>query len=196
MPSLAEHFYYDAGEEITSYNGPISSAIISEMAQYLRWRYAQEDRVNRKVFAIFIELAQNMSFYSNDQAVMENGNTCGLGKIVLYQTPGTFVFKCSNKISKEQEAALSGGLEIINSLDKDGLRHFKREQRDKPRKEGSKGAGIGLIQIAILSENPLETSFIHVNDEQSFFLLGISVDYEEAPHPRESKAHGIKETAR
>jgi hypothetical protein len=61
-------------------------------------------------------------------------------------------------------------------LSHDDLRKYKREAREAPQLEGSKGAGIGIIQAALTSDNPLEVDAIQVDDNFSFFSLTVKID--------------------
>ncbi|RLD77713.1 MAG: hypothetical protein DRJ10_11465, partial [Bacteroidetes bacterium] len=65
--------------------------------------------------------------------------------------------------------------EIINSLDREELREYKRQQRKlPPGKRG--GAHIGLIQVALTSANPLDIEVNPVDDDHSFFSIAVKID--------------------
>ncbi len=62
--------------------------------------------------------------------------------------------------------------EVINSLDREELREYKRQQRKLP--PGKKGgAHIGLIQVALTSSNPLDIEVNPVDDKHSFFSIAV-----------------------
>ncbi|MBT33019.1 MAG: hypothetical protein CMO01_25455 [Thalassobius sp.] len=61
-------------------------------------------------------------------------------------------------------------------MDKDDLRKLKKEQRNKPQGSRSKGAGIGLIQVALTSGNPLQMEVRQVDDQVSFFSLSVKIN--------------------
>jgi hypothetical protein len=61
-------------------------------------------------------------------------------------------------------------------MNKDELRDYKREQRSLPQGVRSKGAGIGLIQAALTSGNPLQIDSMAVDEQFTFFSLSVTIE--------------------
>ena len=67
-------------------------------------------------------------------------------------------------------------LDQIRNMDKEELRALHKERLRLGPEEGSKGAGLGLMEIARRASKPIEFEFIEVDDgEHVFFALKASV---------------------
>jgi hypothetical protein len=55
------------------------------------------------------------------------------------------------------------------------LRKLKRDLRNLPRREGHKGANIGLVDIVLKAQNPLQVEVAPINSEYSYFIISIDV---------------------
>ena len=64
---------------------------------------------------------------------------------------------------------------LIYSLYIEQLSKLKFETRRKPQAPLSKGAGIGLIQLAILSGNPLKIFFEKIDEKFSYYNIHITI---------------------
>jgi len=159
---------------LIGYKGPITDIIMAEISRDIRAKFADNQKVSRKMFAIFIELAQNILYYSAEK-VFEDGISHSIGAILITQTEDDYIFSCGNMIETEHVQEMDQHCAIINSLSKDDLRIYKREQRNKPSNARSKGAGIGLIHVAITSENLLEFDFKESDPKFSYFSLSVKV---------------------
>ena len=64
-------------------------------------------------------------------------------------------------------------IEIVNSMNKDQLKEYYQQQLRKDRPENSKGAGVGLIDIARKTDYPLNYNFIPIDEKYSFYTMTI-----------------------
>jgi hypothetical protein len=62
-------------------------------------------------------------------------------------------------------------LEHLRSLDRDELKAYYKEKLREPPEEESKGATIGLIEIARRASEPIEFDFLDIDESQAFFCL-------------------------
>ena len=62
-------------------------------------------------------------------------------------------------------------LELIRSLDKEGIKAYYKEKMKEPMAEDSKGASLGLAEIARRSSLPIEFEFMEVEEQKDFFCL-------------------------
>lgn len=172
---LANHIDQTKGSDvIIAYNGPLTSVIMSEISQDIRQKFVHNPRVCRKIFAIFIELAQNILFYSAEKTNF-GFRQDSVGAILIAQDEEHYYFVSGNKVENRYMKELLVNCNTINTLDREGLRQYKREQRIRPAKNRSKGAGIGLIQVAITSGNPLDVVFQKLDGKHTFFSLSVRV---------------------
>lgn len=174
MSLLDYYILTNQDQVLISYKGPVTPVIMAEISSDIRNKLASSPKASRKVFSVFMELAQNILYYSAEKASFANRKD-SIGMLLLKECADCFEFSCCNLVESAYVNELNANCETINSLDREELRKYRREQRNKPQNERSKGAGIGLIHVAITSENPLTFESRKVNDKFSFFSISVTV---------------------
>jgi hypothetical protein len=160
---------------VLSYKGPLTDILLAEFIRDIREKMQREDsKIGKKVFAIFMELAQNVLYYSKEENLFGE-NKDKVGTLVIVHNEDHYRLVTGNLVFKKDVPILEEKCQIINSLDRDGLREYKRQLRNAEKSEESKGAGIGLVQAALTSSNPLEVEVQDVGDNYAFFILSVSV---------------------
>lgn len=170
-----QHATIPDGKIIISYTGPVTPVVITDISRDIREKLSDDYEASRKIFAIFLELAQNIQFYSAERIQYAACND-RVGTMHVVETKDQFSVICSNTVKEEDMAVLAKGCKTLNALDSERLRRLKRIQRKRAPNEKSKGAGIGIIQAAILSNNPLKIFEHKLCSTYSFFTLSVSVD--------------------
>lgn len=161
---------------LISYKGPVTDVILSEISRDIRNKFAETPRLSKKLFAIFIELAQNILYYSSEKINFSDRRD-SVGTLLVTRIENKHLnFACGNLVENKYVDGLVESCEMINSLNREELREYKRVTRSAPRKERSKGAGIGLIQVALTSGNPLEVEVRQVDEGFSFFSISVRVN--------------------
>ena len=159
---------------LISYKGPFDEHILSVVGNYLRLLLPQEEQTSKKIFSIFMELAQNISYYSNNTDRIGTTKS-GVGTLVISESKDHFNFMTGNVVRNADVIPVLEKCEVINSLDREGLRKYKREQRNLPAGLHG-GAHIGLIQVALTSSNPLDIEVTPISNETSFFSICVKID--------------------
>jgi hypothetical protein len=172
----AYQMYSDAiDSSIISYNGPFDAQVLSVIAENIEYSLSNNPRVSKKIFKIFIELAQNISYYSAEKQKNETGNDFGVGILILKEYENYYTFSTGNLIEKSQVLHVIQKCETINMLDREKLRQYKRKLRNMP--SGVPGGGnIGLVQVALTADYPIEYSVISVEDDKSFYIVSVKVN--------------------
>jgi hypothetical protein len=154
------------------FNGPFSHSIIEEIGVAVR-NHLSADNLGKdavlNVFAVYIELAQNVKNYSAAQDLSyDDGKSC---IIIIAKRDGRYVVTSGNNVLKSDVPGLTQAIDRINSLDPAGLKKLYKEQmrRDKPAE--AVGAGLGLLEVARRSPDKLSYTFSEVDDKFSFFSL-------------------------
>ena len=163
----------DQDHILLSYKGPLTDILLAEFSRDIREKLQNVPKVGKKVFSIFMELAQNVLFYSKE--VNHFGNKDRVGTLVILQNETRYQLITGNLVYHESVPVLLEKCEIINSLDREGLREYKRSLRNSPSEGESRGAGIGLVQAALTSSNPLEVQIKELGNGFSFFILFVNV---------------------
>ena len=158
---------------ILSYKGPFTDVLLSEVSRDIRQKIQDNPKVGKKIFSIFMELAQNVLFYSKE--MNHFGNNDRVGTLVILDAGQSYLIMTGNLIFKTAIDFLQDKCEKVNSLDRDALREYKRNLRNAPKSEESRGAGIGIIHAALTSDNPLEYEIKEFGEDHAFFLLTVNV---------------------
>ncbi|WP_020526323.1 SiaB family protein kinase [Flexithrix dorotheae] len=161
--------------KVVFHSGVIDELVISHLGDQIRERFADAPKTNRKLFSIFMELTQNIFFYSAEK-ITDSDSEKRIGSVSITEEEEQYTIQCSNLVEQQYAGELEESCATIKGMDKEALRKYKREQRGKPQGERSKGAGIGLIQVAILSENNLQASIVPENEDFSRYSLDIKVE--------------------
>ena len=159
------------------YKGPFLDRVLTLMGEKISILIQDDPRLNKKVFSIFIELAQNIAYYSQERHLQNNGDdkTYGKGTFIISESQSCFTLTSANLIKESWAQEILDKSALINKLDVDGLRKLKRELRNQPRHESQMGGNIGLVDIALKAGTSLMVEIIEVDEEFSFFSLSIDV---------------------
>ncbi len=160
---------------VVSYTGPFDGQVLTTIGNNIQYAIRNHPQVTNKMFRIFIELAQNISYYSAEAIVSPDGHRSGMGILIIKELEDHFLFLTGNLAKSSEIKAVVEKIERINSLDREGLRKFKRQKRSLP--QGIHGAGnIGLIQVALSSDNPLNYKISAIDEEICFYTLAAKID--------------------
>lgn len=174
--NLFDYYSFTNNKEvIISYKGPVTEVIMAEISRDIRDKLTNKPTASRRLFSVFMELAQNILYYSAEKITFSNRND-SVGIILITEREDSYSFSCGNLVENTHLDELVSSCETINNLDRDDLRKFKREVRNNPiQSERSKGAGIGLIHVALTSRHPLEVEHRKLDEDFSFFALSVKV---------------------
>lgn len=164
------------------YSGPIAHAGIEGVAQTLRMNLEYDDTGNATkvaVFSIFIEQVQNILNYSAERlggAETESENELGFGTVAIgREADGSYFIYCGNRVYNKDTAELGRRIDELKGLSKDELKALYKERRRMEPPPGSKGAGLGLVEIARKAGKPIEYSFRKIDEIFSFFIIKVVV---------------------
>ncbi|OQX99263.1 MAG: hypothetical protein B6I24_02975 [Bacteroidetes bacterium 4572_128] len=160
---------------IISYKGPFDRHILFVIGDYIKTTIGKNSKASKKIFNIFIELAQNISYYSAEINKLDEKKEIGVGTLVIGDHKNYYTFRTGNVVKKNDIIPIINKCELINSLDRDSLRKFKREQRALPPSEND-GAHIGLIKVALTSSNPLDFQITNIDDDFSYFSISVKIN--------------------
>ena len=160
---------------LLAFHGPINLDLVSTLANYLKKIVKAEMSVQQKVFRIFIELTQNVSFYSASTFDMDDMRKIGKGWLTVDEDSNYYLIKTGNVIISEHVDILKQNCIEINKLNIDELRELKRKTRKKACIKDI-GAHIGLIHTGILSGNEIDIVTKEIDNKYSFFTIQAKID--------------------
>lgn len=161
-------------EVLISHYGPLSyeeiGYLLNKMTAILD-RYAFGITIKKKVYAAMVESLENI--YKH-QDVIDN-NTNFLPKFSLQLDDKYICLSASNSLLKSKADSLKNRLDKVNSLDKNGLKEYYKEIILSGNVSQKGGAGLGIVNIAKVTENKLEYTFEDAGAQHSYFSLKIKV---------------------
>jgi len=165
---------------VFSFSGYMSEGILYSLGEALRQKMTLEETnvtTIKKVFSVFVEQAQNIIRYSAEKVEGNVGRRIELssGIVTIGTQDDRFFIVCANVVLNEDVERLRQRLEQLQNMDHDEIKAFYKEQLREAPEEGSRGATIGLIEIARRASAPLEFDFDPIDAESSFFCLRVSI---------------------
>jgi hypothetical protein len=128
------------------------------------------------IYSISVECLENIyrHFYLPEENKLYTDNTC---IFQLFECQNHFEIIAANQILNKNINNLKLKLDNINKLDKKGLKAlYKNTMKSLINKNINNNAGIGLIEIAKLSENNIKYEFQKINNETSLFKFCIYIN--------------------
>lgn len=166
------------------YSGPIWADGIDGIAEMLLRRLEYDEMplsASQAIFSVFVEQMNNMMMYSaeKEKLVDSKGKQLEISKgiFILGITDTTYYIKTGNVVTPDRVKILKERIDFLNSLDRHDLRlYFKERIREESGDIGSKGAGIGLIEVARRSTAPIEYEFEPYKDGLQYFTMNITIE--------------------
>lgn len=167
----------DKNGVIFCYSGIISQGIIEEIGDVVRTKVEMETSQNtmEKVFGIFVEQLTNVMRYSAEKRIHQD-QTAGIGVIIVGREANKFYVTCGNLIEQDSKKRVLDYLDKIKQLDKNELKNLYKEQLHKKITPGTQGAGLGLLDMARKSSDPINYSMLDVDENYSFFSIKIFIE--------------------
>ncbi|MBE9610623.1 biofilm regulation protein kinase SiaB [Chitinilyticum piscinae] len=159
------------------FNGPFSASLIEEIGLALRHHLenvAASPSAVMDVFSVYIEMTQNIRHY-----VRENGLPDELTRatvVISQREDGHYLVSAGNKLLPADGERLLQRVRELASMDKAALKAAYKEQMRQPRDPAATtGAGLGLIDMARRSSEPLAASLQVLPDAMAFFSLEVVI---------------------
>lgn len=162
------------------YVGPISQNLLTDIMAMLEQKMSLEQASRAtilRVFSVIVEKVQNIIHYADEETMppilehTQSEPTLRQGIIAIgYENQHYFVLS-GNVVDNSKMPILRKKLTKIQAMDKVELKHYYLEKRRKEPKNGSKGAGLGFIEMARRASQPIEFDFRTLDEHSSFFSL-------------------------
>ncbi len=155
------------------YSGFMTEQILTGIAQALKSKMAIEEtdkQVAKGVFSILVEQVQNVIRYSAEYDPPDDATSeLRYGVLIVGKINELFHVTCGNLIRIQDVERLGENLSEVQAMDKDELKAKYKETLKGETPEGSKGAGVGFLDIARRARHGFEFDFHPVNGYHSYF---------------------------
>ena len=168
-------------EFVLSYSGYVSEDILRAVGDTLRARLSNHiDNHNqiRNIFSIFVELMQNIIRYGDDgpqPTAKEGDDKPSFGIVLVSQSGGHLSVMAGNFVTDEEASSLSKRIESLAASSADELRQMYRDKLREPVEATSKGASLGLIEIARRASLPLTCETMKNPNGHNLFMIKATV---------------------
>jgi len=154
--------------DIFKYEGIITQNVIATALDNIE--SSVHTKLVPKISTIAIEYCQNMMNYSKDE-IEGSREIHPHGLIhIEYLDSGIYKITAKNIISIEDKEKIEPKLKDIQSLDKAGIKKRYRELRKSGENTHEKGGGIGLYEIAKMSDE-ISYEFVSINKDKFYFIM-------------------------
>jgi hypothetical protein len=185
MPELELLEYYKkmcARNIVLDFQGAISQEMLVGMAELIKHKFTQDlgrGGMVKKIFSVFIEMAQNIAHYSAEKVHLDNHpNGVGAGIIVVTEENKSYIITSGNLVNMGNIQGVTKHCDTINGMDALTLKQFYKKQIKSTREEGKKGASIGLIDIARKTGNPIRYKVTPFDEINAFLVLSVRIQEE------------------
>ncbi len=158
---------------LISFKGALSQEILVEMGDFIKNKVSVDKKI-KKIFTVFVELAQNIMHYSAEREEID-GKSYGVGIITFTESSDFYHITSGNLTEKEQASKFAARLQRINSMTEEELKENYSEQIRKPLDSSNKGAGLGLLEIARKSSGKIDYEIEDYNEQHSFLVLSVNI---------------------
>jgi hypothetical protein len=169
---------------IFAYSGYVTEPVLSGVGEALKQKLTIDDadtKTLRSVFAVFVEQMQNIIRYSAEKAPEKplpahEGALSEIryGILTIGKEGGDYVVCAGNLIFRADVERLDQRLSKIRDMSKEELKALYKEQLRAEPEQGSKGAGLGFMEIARRTTKPIEFDFQDFGD-YAFFALKATI---------------------
>lgn len=178
--------YYDLIQRLglnIIYSGPVWPGSMEGIAETLRKRMIYDElglSASQSIFSVFVEQMNNVLMYSSEKEEVlsqdKNDIDVSRGIFFLGSKEGKYFLQSGNIIKEDSAALIKERIDYVNTLDKKELRQFYKEQIKKENlNPESKGAGIGLIEIARRASSKIEYSFTPRGEGMMFYAMCVTI---------------------
>jgi hypothetical protein len=155
-------------EFLLSYKGEINDEIMMPLLAMTEKKLEMSGtrgKTKNKVFNVIVECLQNVTRHSG------NNSYSKAAMFMVGEIDEGYVIYSGNAIRAEKVHDLKSSLLKINSMDKDELKEFYKLWMKSQEFSNKGGAGLGLMDMARKTGNPLGFDFEPIDDEYYFFSL-------------------------
>ena len=129
-------------------------------------------RLKKKIYRVMVECLENILKHA---LKIESSKSNYLSKFTFETDGDEYYLTTGNPVFNKDVESLKIKIDKVNELDLIGLKEMHDEVISKGTISNKGGAGLGIIDIAIKSQNELKYSFEPLNKEISYFWLEVKI---------------------
>lgn len=169
----------DQNEVIIEYKGHLTFNTTGRMLTILKTKMERDGihvSIYKRILSVVIEALENVYKYNDQYQDFRYITEKYVPYFKISKNHTAYYIQCDNPIKNKHINKLQKKLDTVNSKDFEGLRHLYRETISDGKFSSKGGGGLGIIEMAKISGNPLKYKFDKINDEFSYYSLTIKFD--------------------
>ncbi len=167
-------------EQFLYYRGPVLydtiGYLICELKERMFAIHAKQ-AIYKKVLMVMIESLENVfkyhEFFEKEKKILSNFPP----ELSIWRFKDHYRVTCGNPVRKEDVQDLRNRLDFINDLDRSGVKDEYKKTITNGQFSEKGGAGLGLIEMAKISDKNLDYSFTPINDNYDYYKVTLIVNY-------------------
>lgn len=160
---------------VMAFKGALSQTMLVDLGNILRNKVGFDGKA-KKMFSVFIELTQNIKNYSAETELeLPAGKQIGVGIVVVSDAAEQYTVTAGNLMPSANVERVRSRCEYIKTMSYEQLRAFHKEKMREGPPPDSKGAGLGLIDIAMKANTHVDFDFQSVNSNYTFFTINACI---------------------
>src|SRR6056297_1493043 len=171
----------NSNEVLIAYKGNVSSELISNVLEVVEARmddYSEASKTRKKVYNVLVESLQNLYHHIDVlRPELQKDFDEKFGILVVERVDSRYKISTGNFIQTKGVDQLKSRLDKINSMSPEELKDMYKFILNHQRLSEKGGGGLGLVDIARKTGNPLDYSFHKFDAQYSFFNLDVYIDF-------------------
>ncbi len=161
-------------EIILEYTGHLTFSTIGRLLTLLKHKMVETGikiGIYKRILGVMIEALENIYKYSDQYQDYQMIEKNFLPTFILERIEQSYIIRTTSPIKNSDIARLKEKIELVNSKTGEELKALYRQTITNGQFTPKGGAGLGLIEMAKITSNPLGYRFDPINEEFSLYHL-------------------------
>ena len=167
------------GDLVLKYKGNIDSDVINHVLDTVEGKMVEvneQAKLRKKVYNVLVESLQNLYHHVDPVPEdFEDQSSERYGLLIVKKLESGYMIITGNFVQTEHIEKLEEKIKRINRSSHDEIKELYKFILNHQKISQKGGGGLGLVDIARKTGNPLDYSFKKYNDNHSFFYMNILV---------------------
>lgn len=163
-------------QTILSYRGPLTFSTIDLLLSEFKVAAQENDisfRAYKKMVSIMIEALENISKYSDQFNGTDGKNNSFKPCCYINSNSGLLELITCNPVKNKDVKALRARIDKVNDISREELKELYRTTITNGEFSSKGGAGLGFIEMAKTTGNPLEYTFENLSGDYSLYTFRV-----------------------
>ena len=163
-----------ARETILEFKGHLTFSTIGRLLTLLKHKMVEKGiklGIYKRILSVMIEALENIykysERYSDDTYILKNF----IPTFKLERKDQSYLIRTTNPIKNVDIPNLKEKIELVNSMSAEEIHLYYRQTITDGKFTDKGGAGLGIIEMAKITNNKIEYRFKPINDHYSLYCL-------------------------